>query len=165
MKKSLFVIFGLPGAGKSFVANILNKRFGYFIYDGDLDIPIVMRYALFNKEEITDTMRKEFICAMIASVKTLAKTHKRLAIHQTFLKGFMRKQFLEAFPETQFILVESPDILREKRYMKRKYFNLGLSYLRHMSALFETPQIPHETFYNGENEKDLLQVIFQFFAS
>jgi len=41
----------------------------------------------------------------------------------------------------QFILVESNDAIREKRYMKRVYFNLGIDYLREMTKLFEAPRI------------------------
>lgn len=147
--RSLLVIFGLPGAGKSYVAKVLGKRFGYFVYDGDTDIPQHMRDALFKKEIITDTMRREFLTRMIASVSKLAQTHHKLAVHQTFIKEFMRKEFLDAFPHAQFILVECPDTLREQRYMKRQYFNLGLPYLRHITKLFEHVTIPHRILNNS----------------
>ncbi len=39
----LLVVFGLPGAGKSFVADILRESFDYVVYDGDADIPNAMR--------------------------------------------------------------------------------------------------------------------------
>ncbi|MBI5619487.1 AAA family ATPase [Candidatus Gottesmanbacteria bacterium] len=149
--QSLLVIFGLPGAGKSYVADVLGKKFGYFVYDGDRDIPQYMRDALLNKQMITDAMRRDFLARMIASVSKLAQTHHKFAVHQTFIKEFMRKKFLEAFPHAQFILVESSNDIREKRYMKRKYFNLGLAYLRHMSELFEKPSISHYVICNNED--------------
>ncbi|MEK7129945.1 MAG: AAA family ATPase [Patescibacteria group bacterium] len=155
--RSLLVIFGLPGAGKTYAADVLGKKFGYFIYDGDTDIPEYMRDALLNKAIITDAMRREFLTRMIASITKLTQTHHKLAVHQTLIKEFMRKEFLDAFPHAQFLLVETDDVIREQRYMKRDYFNLGLPYLRHMSNLFEQPEIPHIIIENGtDGEKAIL---------
>lgn len=157
MQSSLLVVFGLPGAGKSYVAEILGKKFNYFVYDGNNDIPKHMRDILNKKGPITDAMRKAFVANMTASVGKLLQTRGKLVIHQAFIKEFMRTQFLEAFPNAQFILVQSPDSIREQRYMKRQYFNLGLAYLHHMSGLFETPKIPHTTIYNKEDGIDELE--------
>lgn len=133
------------------MADVLGKKFGYVVYDADTDIPNHMRRALLNKEIITDSMRREFLDRMIASVGKLIHVHPKLAIHQTFIKEFMRREFLAAFRHAQFILVECQDALREQRYMKRQYFNLGLAYLRHMSELFEKPSISHNVIYNNED--------------
>lgn len=151
--QKLIIVFGLPGAGKSYAADVLAKSFGFTHYNGDSDIPDGMRDALWKKEKITDDMRRHFIANMIASVKKIATSENKLVIHQTFLKEFMRKQFLEAFPHAQFLLIETPTHIREARYMKRKYFNLGLKYLRHMSALFEPVQIPHSMIINSKDGK------------
>jgi gluconate kinase len=148
MKPSLLVVFGLPGAGKSFVADILAKHFDYHIHNGDDDIPSHMKDTLIEKGNITDDMRRAFAANMIATTETLFKSHPRLVIHQTFLKEFMREAFLKHFPQATFILVQSQETLREKRYMRREYFNLGLAYLRHMSGLFEPPHIPHTILTN-----------------
>jgi gluconokinase len=147
--KSLLIIFGKPGAGKSYVADILHDSFGYTIHNGDEDLPADMKLALQNKLPITDNMRKHFLDNIIASARILSKQHLKLVIDQTFLREFMRKQFLDNFPDAQCILIESGDALREKRYMKRGYFNLGLLYLRHMTKLFEAPRIPHTVIYNN----------------
>jgi gluconate kinase len=150
MNTVIVVIFGKPGAGKSYVADILRDTFSYTIHDGDEDLPDDMKLALNKKMPITDAMRKRFIQNIIASTKILVIKFPKLVIHQTFLKEFMRDQFLEHFPDARFILVESDDAIRETRYMKRKYFNLGLPYLRIMTQLFEAPQIPHLTIYNNK---------------
>lgn len=147
---TLLIIFGKPGAGKSYVADILHDSFGYMIHDGDEDLPDDMKSALDKKLPITDNMRKRFIQNIIASTKKLVMKYPKLVIHQTFLKEFMRVQFIEVFPNAQFILIESDDALRETRYMKRKYFNLGLPYLRIMTKLFEAPHIPHARIYNNK---------------
>jgi gluconate kinase len=166
MTNTLLVVFGKPGAGKSFVANILSDSFEYHCHDGDTDLPKAMREALFRKEIITDAMRKEFITNMIASIQKLSKKHKKIVVHQTFLKEYMRKQFLSAFPDAKFLLIESRDDIRENRYMKRNYFNLGLPYLRHMTHLFEKVTIPHVIIKNDtEGTRDLLEVILELLGS
>jgi gluconate kinase len=150
MNKQLLIVFGKPGAGKSYVAKILEDHFGYFSYNGDEAIPVDMKNTLFRKEHITDDMRKRFLKNMIAEIKKISEKHTKLVIHQTFLKEYMRKQLLTAFPLAQFVLVECDDAVRETRYMKRKYFNLGIEYLRHMTSLFEAPRVSHVAIYNNK---------------
>jgi len=150
MKPSIIVAFGKPGAGKSYVAGILEKRFGYLSYNGDDALPPVMKEKLFQKAEITEDMRNQFLINMIEAVKKLSQEHKNIVIHQTFLKEYMRKKFIEALPRVTFLLVECDDAVRETRYLKRSYFNLGLSYLRQMTKLFEPVHIPHEMIINNE---------------
>lgn len=149
MTRQLLVIFGKPGAGKSYVADIAARSFGYFSHNGDDDLPAPMKELLLQKGTITDTMRKKFAANMIATVQKLSKKHENLIVHQTFLKEFMRIQILNAFPYAKFILVKSDDAVREQRYLAREYFNLGLSYLRHMTDLFEPVQIPHTVLKNN----------------
>jgi gluconate kinase len=151
MKNHLLIVFGKPGAGKSYIAEILARSFGYVARDGDDDIPPSMKRALMKKAEITDGMRRQFLANMIASVKLLSRKHSKLLLHQTLLKEYMREAIHKAFPFARFILVETDDDIREQRYLKRKYFNLGLEYLRHMSALFDPVNQPHTVILNNED--------------
>jgi len=151
MTNQLIVVLGKPGAGKSFVADTLATHFEFFLHNGDGDLPKEMEIILKKNGPITDTMRRQFLDNMIASVRQLSKTHERLVVHQAFIKRFMQKEFLDKFPDTLFLLVTADDSIREKRYMARDYFNLGLTYLRHMSSLFEEPEIPHATIMNNED--------------
>ncbi len=148
MNADMIVLFGLPGAGKSFVADVLGDSFGYTLHNGDEDLPISMKQALLQKAPITDRMREEFTERMISSLSRLSKEHTNLACHQTLLKEFMRERLQKEFPTATFILVTSETAIREKRYMKRKYFNLGLPYLRQMSQAFEAARIPHQELIN-----------------
>lgn len=148
MNTDMVSLFGLPGAGKSFVADILADSFGYTLHNGDEDLPASMKQALFEKAAITDQMRLEFTEHIISSVSRLARTHTKIAFHQTLLKEFMRERLQQIFPTATFILVTSETPIREKRYMNRKYFNLGLPYLRQMSLAFESPRITHHILTN-----------------
>lgn len=152
----LLFIFGLPGVGKSYVADILNQEFGYFIHNGDDDLPMEMKAALFQKSTITDHMRHEFVQQMIQHIKKLIPLHPKIAIHQTLVKEFMREALIQAFPHAKFILVQCETEIRETRYQERKYFNLGLPYLRKMSDLFDPPKIPFTTLINQSAGSDTI---------
>ena len=52
MSHHLLIIFGKPGAGKSYVADIAAHSFGYFSHNGDTDIPTDMKDALFQKKKL-----------------------------------------------------------------------------------------------------------------
>ncbi len=145
----LLFIFGLPGVGKSYVADILKQEFGYFIHNGDDDLPVEMKAALFQKSTITDHMRHEFVQRMIQHIKKLIPLHPKIAIHQTLLKEFMREALVQTFPHAQFVWVQCDTDIRETRYQQREYFNLGLEYLRKMSMVFDTPHIAFTVINNS----------------
>lgn len=149
----LIVLFGLPGAGKTFVGKILQTDFGYTLYNADRSLPRDMRFALFQKKIISENMRGRFFRNIILKVRTLTRQHSKLVIVQTFLKDAYRKQFLQKFPDAKFLLIKAKEKTREERYVKRSYFNLGLPYLRHMSQLFEKPGAKHAIITNNEEGK------------
>lgn len=150
MSANVYIVFGKPGAGKSYVAEMLEKTFGYYSYNGDDALPADMKEKLFSKEEITEDMRKRFLENMIVEIKKLSGQHTKLVCHQTFLKEFMRKEVFSEIPNAKFLLIECDDVIREKRYSERQYFNLGLPYLRWMTKLFEPVRIPHRVIYNNK---------------
>ena len=161
----LLIIFGKPGAGKSYVAEIFEKKFGYFSWNGDDALPPDMREKLFQKAEITEAMRTQFLTNMIEGIKKLVKKHEKLVVHQTFLKEYMRKQIAADFPKATFVLIECTDSIRESRYLNRKYFNLGLPYLRRMTNLFEPVHIPHKIIKNNNNgQEHILKQLFHVVA-
>lgn len=150
----LVFIFGLPGVGKSYVAEILRDDLGFTIHNGDEDLPEPMRQALYQKSEITNSMRTDFVQSMILRIRQLLSKHSRLAIHQTLLKSFMRDALAKEFPQATFLLVESETNIRETRYIDRKYFNLGIEYLRHMSKLFDPPTRAAIRLINSQDGKE-----------
>lgn len=153
----IIVLFGQSGAGKTFVGKILRETYGYHLYNADRSLPRVMRRALFQKEIITDDMRDAFFLNVQKRVRQLTKKYQKITLVQTFIKEKYRKYFLQQFPNTKFILITANITNRESRYMKRGYFNLGLSYLRQMSKLFEKPAIPHTAIVNDEDGKSQIR--------
>jgi gluconate kinase len=144
---TLFVTFGLPGAGKTYAARLF-EQFGFTVHDGDDDLPDAMRLAISTQQPINDDMRDEFFRRITAHVEQLLPDHPRLVVAQTFIKEKYRKRFLAHFPYAQFVLVEAKDPIRELRLERRTNQPLEPDYTRKMIAMFETPHIPYQVIVN-----------------
>ncbi|MEK7517918.1 MAG: AAA family ATPase [Patescibacteria group bacterium] len=137
----LFIVFGLPGAGKTYVGRLLKDEFGFYLYDGDNQLTDEMKKALKEKKLFNDSMRDVFFQRLINKVLQLHKTKKNLVVAQTFIKEKYRKQLLKAMPFARFILVQTKKVLREKRLLQRD--DLDQNYVKSMIKLFEKPTIEH----------------------
>lgn len=147
---NLYVAFGLPGAGKSYVARVFSQ-FGFYMHDGDDDLPPLMRAAIDASRPVTDAMRDEFFGRIIAHVHQLLPEHPHLALAQTFIKERYRLQFLEHFPAAQFVLVEADEAVRERRLIARTHQALDPVYARRMTSFFDPPAIPHQVIVNNQD--------------
>lgn len=160
------VVFGLPGAGKTYVGRILEKYFDFLLYDGDVDLSDEMHKAIKMQKPFTNTMRDEFFARVIKRMQTLIKEHAKLAVAQTFIKEKYRHQVRVVDPKALFLLVQTSQAIREKRLSKRKALPLPLDYARQMVANFEQPKIPHTILFNDEEgERYVKQQLDQLFSS
>lgn len=151
----LIIVFGLAGVGKTFVGQVLKDKFGFTFYDGDKNLTSDMQQAIRDKKLFTDDMRDVFFNKLIESVELLSKKHKRLVVSQTFIKEKYRIKFLKAFPNAQFILVQTKKLLRDKRLKKRN--DIDLNYVFRMDKIFEKPKIDHFVLENNMDGKEDLE--------
>jgi gluconate kinase len=147
---ALFVAFGLPGAGKTYVA-LTFEDFGFTMHDGDDDLPDVMRAAIAASQPIDDGLRDQFFARIIASAERLWPVNPRLVIAQTFIKEKYRQRFIKHFPAAQFVLVEAALDVRERRLEQRTHQALDPDYVRKMDLIFEPPHIPHQVLINNSD--------------
>lgn len=153
---TLYVTFGLPGAGKTYAARLF-EQFGFTMHDADDDLPDQMRQAISTQQPINDDMRDEFFNRIIAHVHELLPKHPKLVVAQTFIKEKYRRRFLEHFPDAQFILVEAKDPIRELRLERRTNQPLEPDYTRKMIAMFEPPHIPYLVITNDADGALILE--------
>ena len=147
----LFIVFGLPGAGKTYVGKLFKDEFGFFFFDGDKELTDEMQQALKEKNLFNDSMRDVFFQSLINKVLQLHRTKKHLVVAQTFIKEKYRNQLLKAMPFARFILVQTKKVLREKRLLQRN--DLDQDYVKKMITLFEKPTIEHFKIRNDTNGK------------
>ncbi|HLD01808.1 MAG TPA: AAA family ATPase [Patescibacteria group bacterium] len=147
----MLILFGLPGAGKTYIGKLLEKEFGFFFYDGDIDLTEEMKQAITTKTPFTDQMRDVYFNTLLQTVSRLHVKHQKLVLAQTFIKETYRKIFLKSFPHVQFVLIAVKTSVREKRLKKRKELPLDISYTRQMVQNFEKPIISHIVVANNQD--------------
>ncbi|MBN8620996.1 MAG: AAA family ATPase, partial [Anaerolineae bacterium] len=147
------VTFGLPGAGKTYAAKLF-EPFGFKMHDGDDDLPEDMREAINTQQPVNDEMRDRFFRRIIAHVGELVMVYPKVVVAQTFLKEKYRLQFLEQFPQAQFVLVVADERVREDRLVRRTNQPLEPNYTRRMVEMFERPNIPHQVIVNDSDGAD-----------
>jgi gluconokinase len=144
----LIVTFGLPGAGKTYVARAFT-HFGLVFHDGDDDLPDEMRARIAASLPIDDNLRDQFFARIGESVNQLWPEHPRLVVAQTFIKEKYRVEFLTRFPLAHFVLVEADNVIRAQRLAARTYQPLAPDYVQKMDQLFEPPHIPYARITNN----------------
>lgn len=150
----LLIVFGLPGSGKTFVGKIIAKQFGFYLHDGDLDLPDDMKDSLSKNEIISDDMRDRFFSKILETIQTLQQQYKNIVVAQTYIKEKYRKELKKKFPNAKFLLVTTPDGIRESRLLARVEYSLDLSYSKNMVANFDTPTIEHIILDNSKDGED-----------
>jgi gluconokinase len=163
----LLVLFGVPGAGKSYVGHILRDSFGFTFHDADHDLPDDMRHALANKLPVTDDMRDRFFSRVIASTARLSAANECLVIAQAFMKERHRRLILDHFPDAQFVLIETELDLILQRFQQRKSYLIDAEDALRIANTFEPPRIPHHVIQNSNGREAvvrqlcaLLEIVF-----
>lgn len=148
---AIFILFGLPGAGKTFTGNIFRKYFNFYFYDGDNELPKEIKQAIKNQTKITDTMRGVFFQKLIQKIKIIKLQHENIVIAQTFIKEKYRKMLLKKIKEASFILIQTDTPIRKSRLRNRKDYPLDIEYARNMVLNFEKPSLHHQLILNNKN--------------
>jgi gluconate kinase len=154
----LFILFGLPGAGKTYAGKTLRDHYGYVFRDGDDDLTDELRQAVETSSPVDDGMRERFFSRLIEKVAELHYIHRNVVVAQTFIKERYRLALLKRIPDARFVLVQAPDSLRERRLSARREMPLAPAYVRSMVKVFEPPVVPHDTLLNtDEGQHSLLE--------
>src|SRR5689334_345638 len=135
----IVVLFGLPGAGKTFVGEVIRERYGFYFYEGDRDLPDEMKDRIRESLPIADDFRDKFFRRIIYNLQK--NKESKIVLTQTFIKEKYRQWILDTFPGAKFVFIEASDTVREQRLKKRD--DLNLVYAKKMTTLFEKPIIPH----------------------
>ncbi|RJQ36941.1 hypothetical protein C4559_04390 [Candidatus Microgenomates bacterium] len=152
----IYVLFGLPGAGKSFVGKIFKDEFAFCFYEGDEELTEEMRHAIAVQALITEEMRSNFFKKITKRLKELKRKHKKIVLAQTFIKEKHRENLIKEIKDVQFILIQTNDDIREARLEARINYPLGKDYARKMCLNFDSPEIMHDVIVNNkEGEEDI----------
>lgn len=155
--------FGISGAGKSFVGDVIGEQTDWHVYHADDDITPEMKQALAERRPFTTSMRDTFFSLIIDRIKDLLKEHPKLIITQGAYKQKNRDALLTAIPEMEMVWVEAPQELILSRLGHRKD---GIS-PESAAALvkdFEPPAAPFKVIHNNGDADHVIQQLNQYYG-
>jgi gluconate kinase len=140
----LLILFGLPGAGKSFAGRLLRSDFGFAFHEADDDIPDDYRQQVLAGRVVGEPMRDAYHRHLIERIAELQMAQPRLAVAAPLLRDRHRQWIHERFPEAVFVLVKCDPQAWQARLAARTH-TISLDYARKVAGLFEPAAIPHVT--------------------
>ncbi len=145
----LLVLFGKPGAGKDTISNIFQEQYGYYVYHADTEI--TYKEKLQRGEIPTTEDRDQFLAYKVGRIQELQKEYEKILMNWAFVSDRQRQMFTQAYPQAQFILVQTDREQIEKRLhdAPRKGHNLTTELALKLGDVFEEPTIPHDVINNN----------------
>lgn len=151
----IYVLFGPPGVGKTYIGGLLAKEMDWHFFDAD---SIYMnddglRYLLASGN-YDQKVRDKFVTKLMMTVEHMLVQYpgKNLIIAEAFTKEKNRREFLRHFDEqVMYVMIHTSRELALKRMRLRKQREEHVVDERIFEFVwdeFETPQIPHLTLQN-----------------
>ena len=161
----LIILFGLPGAGKSFAGEILRADFGYTFHEADEDIPDDYRQQVLAGQVVGEPMRDAYHQHLLARIAELQTAHPRLAVAAPLLRDRHRQWIHARFPEAVFILVRCDQPVWQARLAARTH-TISLAYAQKVAGMNEPVSVPHVVLDDsGEGANGLRRRLAKILAS
>lgn len=135
------VLFGLAGAGKNYVGQILSQNSNFYFWDADGWITVEMLSCIQQNAAFTQEIIDQYFSLTMDHLETLKMQYDNIVISQAFYKNKNRHEFLSRFPESQFIQVRADFEIIHQRLARNKN-SYSLDYLKQISINFEEPNHP-----------------------
>lgn len=140
----LLILFGLPGAGKSYAGQLLRDEFGFHFHESDTDIPEDYRRLVAAGQVVSDERRDDFHRRLLDRIAELAAQYPRLAVAVPLLRQEHREWIRDRFALARFVLVQCAPGRWEERLADRQH-TVGAHYARKILPLYEAPALEHFT--------------------
>jgi gluconokinase len=158
----LIILFGLSGAGKNFVGDILSKQFNYHFWDADIALPANMIKAIERQESFTQEMRDNFTNIVIQEISKLKTKYPNIVVAQALYKNKNREQIRAAFPETKLLYIQA-DLEQIIARLSKRNNKVDIKYAKKISLNFENPDSTQELIENNKNEAEVIEQLEAFF--
>lgn len=155
-------LFGLPGVGKTYIGQLMEKELGVHYWDGDEALTDEMKLAVQNEQPFSRTMTAQLTSTLINKIKELSQEHRFVIVSQAMLRESDRKLFLEQFSDLHFIYVRCDPDQTSQRIAQRADF-VTVSYLEKLIIAFEPHRKEAESYPTIDNyQKNDEQLIKDF---
>ncbi len=136
----LLFLFGVSGAGKTFVGDLISSELGYFHYDLDQDLTPAMRTAIAEKRSFTDAERDEYFEVVRARVEEIAQQYSQVVFTQGAYKERHREFLRRHIPDLRTIWVKAPREVVHDR-LRARAGGVSSDYADMIARNFETPAL------------------------
>lgn len=150
-------LFGLSGAGKSYVGDLMSAHTGWPVYHADTDITPHMRQALADARPFTDAMRDDYFALLPAYIEAHRRPDVPLIVSQGAYKQKHRDLLRGRVPGLEPIWVDAPHQLVLQRLEQRGQGIRAAS----AAALFSDFEPPLKLSYRIINDGDQNRVLQQ----
>ncbi|MDO8907684.1 MAG: AAA family ATPase [Pseudohongiella sp.] len=150
-------LFGLSGAGKSYVGDLISVHTGWPVYHADIDITPQMRQALADARPFTDAMRDDYFARLPGYIQAHRQAGLPLIVTQGAYKRRHRNELKTRIPGLEPIWVDAPPELIIQRLEQRGQGIRAAS----AAALFSDFEAPADTHIRIVNDGDKNRVLQQ----
>lgn len=150
----IYVLFGPPGVGKTYIGQLLSRSFDLPFFDADTLIDSE-EMQLLQSGKYDQSARDIFVTKLIKHVESLIADHgnvQDLVVAEAFTKERNRTEFMKKFPNNVcYIMVNTPVIVAKDRARKR--LKSGLHVINDVALEliwkeFEPPKLLYMTLNN-----------------
>lgn len=137
----LIIIYGVAGAGKTYVGTLLQRKFGCYFWDADDALTPEMIACIKEKRPFEQSMREEYLQILQTRIRLLVNTvpnDRPIVVSQALYQSNARKQLMETFKDACFIQVVAEDNILFQRLQKRND-GIDSDYLMKIKSHFEPP--------------------------
>jgi gluconokinase len=155
-------LYGLAGAGKNFVGDLIGKLSGRFVYHADQDLTDEMRCAAREGRIFTPAMRDTFFRVVADRIIDLQRIHGPLVATQATYKTQHRDYLQSRIRDIDLICITASDAKIVERLTKRGDF-VTADYAAKMRGLFDPPAADSRIIENEIGAAEILQQVRSFY--
>lgn len=160
---TVWLLFGLSGSGKTYVADVLAAQSGWPVYHADDDITPAMRQALAEARPFTESMRDEFFQSLADKINARVQASVHSQIHQGPLlvtqgayKNRHRLYLQQRVPGLRLLWVDALPQLIEQRLESRQD-GISAQSARALQLDFEAPPPDCARLHNNSDAADIVR--------
>jgi gluconokinase len=139
MNRSVYVVMGVTGCGKSTIGAALAERLGVDFVEGDAYHPVENVKRMASGIALTDEDRAGWLHALANRIRAARAADTGLVLACSALKRSYRDILRSAAPELQFVFLDAPRSLLEERLAARRGHFMPASLLDSQLAALEKP--------------------------
>lgn len=158
----LIILFGKSGVGKSYIGELLAKKYNFYFLEADKLLPEALRRAIQNQCVFTQDMRDDFHKVLIEETLKLRKKYRHIIIASAFYRVKNRKELQDKIPDADFIWIKGNNRTILER-LKKRGGCVNIHYANKISVYFEEPQKGHQTIINDHDGNEAILEQFLHF--